>query len=318
MEKIIMNHVDKLKEKINLSSTLALEPAPQEAPEGQNKDIIINLLMNYFCPNYRLKNEGRIAVCFTGQIRTGIEVAPMMKQFFGKMYDQLDFFIYTWDTESFSPWAGHRKNINSELIVDQLIPINPNKIEKIKQIYNPISMVVDNLSEYRRTHPNGVENRAGIYNSIPPRWISAYECNKLRKKYELLCGNQYRLVLRIRFDVIFTTNYTLIKEVQYMPSNPNALYSVDRHNRFHEAVEDIAWLAPGNIIDKAIDFALHREEENTNKIDEYQDFRQYLIENQIHTRPFKNNDVYLYRDFDITNNLSPFDKPLNNDETTLE
>lgn len=276
----------------------------------------IHRLMQYFNPNYKLKNDKfRTAVCFTGQIRTGVEVAPMMKDFFGESYDSLDFFIHTWDTESFSPWAGYRK-FNDPEESRKLFPVDLKKIEKIKEIYNPINMAVDNLNEYRRTHPGGVENRTGIHHQIAPCWVSGYECNKLRKKYELFCGVKYFRVLRLRFDVIFTTKYRLIKEFEYMTNYPDALYSVDRHNRLHEAIEDIAWLSIGDTIDKAYDFVLRREE--SANIDEYLHFQQYLIENKIHARPFKNNDVYLYRDFDVVNNLSPYDKPLNNDETTLQ
>lgn len=312
-----MSHVDKLKEKLNLTKK---EILPIDAEVEVRGEDTIHMLMQYFQPNYKLKrNNHRIAVCFTGQIRTGVEVAPMMKDFFGELYNELDFFIHTWDTESFSPWAGDRSKMNADE-ARKLIPVDLKKIEKIKEIYDPIGMIVDNLSEYKRTHPGGVENRPGIHHQIAPWWISGYECNKLKKKYELLCGVQYFRVLRIRFDVIFTPKYRLIKELMYMASYPNALYSVDRHNRLHEAIEDIAWLSTGEIIDKVNDFVLNREEKSLplGAMDDYTHFQQYLIENKIYARPFKNNDVYLYRDFDVANNLSPYDKPLNNDETTLQ
>ena len=267
--------------------------------------------------NNKLRYDAnRIAVCLVGQIRTGVEVAPIMKSFFGEMYPTLDFFVHTWDTESFSPWAGWRAGHPAEL-AQQLIPINFTKIEKIKEIYNPISMVVDNLSDYRHTHPNGVEHRDQIHHQISPQFISTYECNKLRKIHEIICGRSYNTVLRLRFDIIFTPGYQLIKELQYVAEDPARFFTVDRANRLHYAVEDIAWLAQPDIFDIAVNFALERELVGSD-IDELVHFKNYLTDKKVNVSSFKNNDVYIYRDFDIENKLCPFQKPFCTTPTVLQ
>ena len=41
-----------------------------------------------------------IAVCLSGQIRTGIYAAPNIKRFIGDLWDNCDFFIHTWNVSN--------------------------------------------------------------------------------------------------------------------------------------------------------------------------------------------------------------------------
>ena len=44
-----------------------------------------------------------IAVCLSGQIRTGIYAAPNIKRFIGDLWDNCDFFIHTWNVSNEKP-----------------------------------------------------------------------------------------------------------------------------------------------------------------------------------------------------------------------
>ena len=42
----------------------------------------------------------RIAVCFSGQIRTGVQTAPNIKRYIGDLDPVCDYFVHTWDHQS--------------------------------------------------------------------------------------------------------------------------------------------------------------------------------------------------------------------------
>ena len=42
----------------------------------------------------------KIAVCFSGQIRTGVQTAPNIKRYIGDLDTVCDYFVHTWDHQS--------------------------------------------------------------------------------------------------------------------------------------------------------------------------------------------------------------------------
>ena len=60
----------------------------------------------------------KIAVCFSGQIRTGIENHPNIKEFFGKLYNDCDFFIHTWNFSEYKTYNG--SNISKKPTIEPI------------------------------------------------------------------------------------------------------------------------------------------------------------------------------------------------------
>ena len=54
----------------------------------------------------------KIAICFSGMIRTGVYAAPLIKKFIGRYYDNVDIFIHTWDISEDKLW--HSESIKSK------------------------------------------------------------------------------------------------------------------------------------------------------------------------------------------------------------
>ena len=71
----------------------------------------------------------KIAVCFSGQIRTGIQNHPNIKEFFGKLYNECDFFIHTSRFETQCLSAIECGFMNRPIIIKNIELIKTNLIE---------------------------------------------------------------------------------------------------------------------------------------------------------------------------------------------
>ncbi len=132
----------------------------------------------------------RIAICFSGQIRSALENFDNIKEFFGECFKYSDIFIHTSNINCY-------KSINCKNIFIKPKIINKSTIEKIKELYNPKHMIVDDY--------DGVGYKICELYGIQPLWYSYWKCNELKKIYEKNNNFEYDYVVKIRFD--FVANY---------------------------------------------------------------------------------------------------------------
>lgn len=111
-----------------------------------------------------MSGRKRIAVCISGQTRTGPEAANAFLSFFEK--SDFDVFFHTW---------YESKDIS----------------EKIIKLYKPRLFSIENPL------PNT------NYGSFDRMFFSMMCANDLKKDYEIKNGFRYDLVVRYRFDIIF-------------------------------------------------------------------------------------------------------------------
>ena len=77
-------------------------------------------------------------MCFSGQIRTGVESSENIKLFIGNLLPYCDIFIHTWDTDtprSITPY---------EVVFDS--DVSEYTIRDIKRIYSPKTMIVEDYA----------------------------------------------------------------------------------------------------------------------------------------------------------------------------
>jgi hypothetical protein len=225
--------------------------------------------------------SSKTAICLSGQIRTGILCAPGILEFIGAQLNICDFFIHTWDVDGYSPFDPSKlvpeNEQQKELIRNAFVPLDQQVIDSIKNIYKPVSMKVDNYSEY---------SSSKITENKIPQWWSIWESNQLKIKYEEQMNSKYKNVVRMRFDVTYGPT-TLMQELFYMANRSDYFYVSDPHNKCPDAIEDICWIAPSNIMDTACNFALERSKVT---IGEWQShMADYLQRNNIKYKQFKNN-----------------------------
>lgn len=244
--------------------------------------------------------SGRIAVCFSGQIRTGVEVALILKNYFDEMYGNIDFFIHTWTTESLSPWTTQANGDVS--VMDVHIPVDYPKFAAIRELYNPMRMIVDDYASYKKTHRQQAIQSQGACFAQLPVFMSAYEANCLKKQYEHRCKSQYGTVLKMRMDTVFRSGLTLMEELHHRALSPDTFYYVDVANKFPAAIEDMVWMSSSSIMDTAIDFEIVRSSAVC-EIDWQHHMKDYLREQGINFRPFKNNSMAICRDYHVDQEL---------------
>lgn len=251
----------------------------------------------------------RIAVCFSGQVRTGVDASPNLLRFIGELLPYTDFFVHTWDTETISKHALNGRDIS---ISENVYPLELNKIKELKNIYKPKDIKIDNVKDYSDYRANKILNENnGILASLIPMFHSIYECNQLKINYEKQNKIKYDFVIKMRFDIIFDTEHTLLSEIEHCMKDTSALYTCDYWNKLPMDVEDICWISSSTIMDIMCDFLLERETDIPMNHYTWQTHSKiYLDKFNIPVYGFKNNKLYIYREYHLEQNISPIDTHL--------
>jgi hypothetical protein len=195
----------------------------------------------------------KIAICFSGQLRTGIQTAPNIKRYIGDLAPVCDYFVHTWDHQS----PNH--------VASELIPVDKNIFSEFYKLYNPIAMTVEPYADKKA--PAGVW---GGYRVDPvtgrkviSMFESIYKSNRLKKTYEEDNGFIYDYVVRIRTDSVFHQEKTLRSDIgehfsktMTLPESDSvfmAAYHKENYNDGHK-LEDIFWIARSATMDKITEF----------------------------------------------------------------
>ena len=82
----------------------------------------------------------RIAICFSGQLRTGVWAIPAIKSFIGDLWENCDFFLHTWDSQ-------YSKNYSNKLI-ENLNSLKVLAKEKLKDNKDKITNIINEIPRY--------------------------------------------------------------------------------------------------------------------------------------------------------------------------
>jgi len=245
--------------------------------------------------------QDRIAICFSGQIRTGVENSINLLPYIGDLRNSVDIFIHTWDIETESPWS--EKNKGDVGVANLRRYVDKQAFEKLNGIYTPLELKIDNFDIYQQCHLRRVIARGETIVAQIPMFQSIWESNQLKLSHEKLSNSKYGYVFRMRMDVNFGPGRTLLEDLQFVSNKRDLFYVVDFSNKLPEAIEDLCWLSSSKIMDRACNFILERETTQTmNHIDWQHHMSRYLAEEGIKVRTFKNNTISIVRnDFIVKN-----------------
>lgn len=163
----------------------------------------------------------RIAICFNGQLRTAVHAAPQIRKWIGSLFNQCDFFIHTWDSNTYKSGqpnlekclkilaninlSNHSRNRQVE------VPVTNNELNFIKNFYKPKGFIVDcyeETSEYwvkywekNYLQQFNLKNAPGNYWN--PLYYSFYRAIEMKRAYEKLNSFTYDLVIKMRPDVSY-------------------------------------------------------------------------------------------------------------------
>lgn len=238
--------------------------------------------------------SSRIAICISGQIRTGVKNATSILNYIGDMLPMCDIFIHTWNVNSKNVNQSNNTEEEKQVVRNTFSLVDVDELEQIAEIYKPLDMRVDNFKIYQDAHFRKTLLKTRSLVIQIPMFQSIYEANKLKKQHEELCFSKYMFVVRLRFDLDFGPERSLLQDLNYIASKKDMLYFIDFMNKYPDAIEDVYWIANSDNMDIACDFALVRES-TPNKTEWQQHMKEYLNERGVKYRPFGNNSINIIR-----------------------
>jgi SAM-dependent methyltransferase len=249
----------------------------------------------------------KIAICFSGQIRTGIEASPNILRYIGDLLPNCDFFVHTWDIRTYAD-----TRLASEFTDENAIPTNtpykvdPDVFAEFHKIYKPITMTVEKFSLWLTNHR--LNNNIGIH----PLFYSVHNANKLKMEYEERLKFTYDYVIRLRPDVIFESTKSLKEDITLITDDrtfsfcsfqglvPDTIYQID----------NAMWIGSSYVIDKSCEFCMLKANAHPRNIgyDEHYWFGEWMAHGlRFNVVPMNDNKGVALRQFHIDYGLTCFD-----------
>jgi hypothetical protein len=152
----------------------------------------------------------KIAVCFSGQWRTGNYCYDNLKRFFGLLYPYCDFFIHTWD-------INKQKCYNLSNVFSKETKLTDDDINELKSKYNPKKIIIEDYNHIHntlQTYEKTAYKDVKVFDIIQPLWYSFYKSVELKKEYEKENKFEYDYVIKLRPDIIFKPNRRLVQDIE--------------------------------------------------------------------------------------------------------
>lgn len=263
----------------------------------------------------------RIALCFSGQNRTGHVTADNIKRYIGSLLPVCDVFAHFWDSETRGTGYANREgavSTNEEWHSPK--KSNHDKFTEFYSHWAPRSIVVE---EYD-LQPNRPKWGGRRWDPIAQKWHvsmwrSLYEANKLKQDYAQKNQITYDITVRLRSDIVFGASKSLEEDIQLIKSHNMFLFG-DHYGIWPihgmGRVEDILWIGPGKLMDQISTYYACYSNTVSN-IDNpqqpgYQDWQWHganWIVNQLgyQFRPLEDNTMRIYTEQDIESKIDPMD-----------
>lgn len=246
----------------------------------------------------------RVAICFSGQLRTGIQCSESILNYIGEVLPYTDFFVHTWDIEStaFCEIVEHPKYattadrpIREEIEKIPFEFLDKSKIDNFVKIYKPKSIKIDNQKNYFE------KNTKADICGLPPIYWTFYESNKLKKEYEIKNNFVYDLVIHLRPDIAFDSNRKLKNDIETIDLESNNLYvyrwDIKNVPEADIKIEDVHFFGNSKVMDSATKFIEWETENFYNQIDRQILHFNYVKQNDINIITEIKKDFIVYRYF---------------------
>jgi hypothetical protein len=219
----------------------------------------------------------KIAVCFHGQMRTGVKASKSIKNFLGDLFDSIDFYTHTWDVNT------TRMPLNLVGYEPPTTFLIPQDHEEFKKIYQPINYYV----ECQKDFWDRIMNMHGSSGDLVHLWHSAYHSNQFKRTFEEANKINYDYVIRLRPDCIFPPDRRLADDLEEVSKNPSKYYIL-------QLFGDSYQIATSKIMDTACNFYLHGNFYGKH-FWPMPAFEQYMKENNIEVCRFQDNRATILR-----------------------
>jgi len=262
----------------------------------------------------------RIALCFSGQNRTGHVTADNIKRYVGDLLPDCDVFAHFWDSETRGTGYANREGaVSTNAEWHSPKTTNPEKNVEFYRQWAPRTMMVE---EYD-LQPNRPKWGGRRWDPVEGKWQvsmwrSVYEANKLKMNYAQKNQIVYDYTVRLRSDLVFDAGKNLADDIKLLEDTTRSMLFGDHYAIWpiHQMtrIEDIFWIAPSHIMDQVSTY--YSAYTNTvSNIDDphqpgYQDWQWHnaaWITQSLGWEfyPLKNNIMRIYTEQDIEAGIDP-------------
>lgn len=263
----------------------------------------------------------RIALCFSGQNRTGHATADNIKRYIGDLLPHCDVFAHFWDSETRGTGYANRVGaVSTDAEWHTAKKSNPEKNVEFFRAWAPRIIMIEEYDLQptkstwggRRWDP--VEGKWHV-----SMWRSLWEANKLKRDYAQKNQIVYDYTVRLRSDLVFGADKRLADDLKLI-AHENMFVFGDHYGIWPihglGRVEDILWIGPSKLMDQiSTYYACYTN--TVSNIDDphspgYQDWQWHSanwIVNQLGYQflPLADNTMRIYTEQDIELKIDPLD-----------
>jgi hypothetical protein len=169
--------------------------------------------------------------------------APNIKRFVGAAYNDVDFFIHTWDINQYKRYGSpdritppaHRPDI--PIVFPEATYLTVEDLESYRMLYNPVSMEVESYNAFEEVCMTPGRKRDPLDLSMFYSWRRSV---LLCAEHSAKTGKVYDVVLKMRPDLIYASYRRLHAELSRYTRSSNLFY-VDNYS--DTAFEDVFWMS---------------------------------------------------------------------------
>lgn len=197
----------------------------------------------------------KIAICFSGMVRTGVEAQSSIKNFIGELWDSCDFFIHTWNLDYHNVLTGESPEHFGQ--VHPTTELDISKLKQLESVYNMRSSEIDDYWATMNSLSSLFQNYVKSDQWIIPWFYSWHKSILLKKKHEAMNSFKYDVVVKLRPDVIFNNKLRLKDYIDSLNKDDFGINMIadDWGNMI---ADDIVFVSSGDIHDRVSDWWIHR------------------------------------------------------------
>ncbi len=263
----------------------------------------------------------RIALCFSGQNRTGHVTADNIKRYVGDLLPNCDVFAHFWDSETRGTGYANRLGaVSTDAEWHSPQTTNPEKNVEFYRAWLPRTIMVEeydlqpNKSTWGGRRWDPVESKWHV-----SMWRSLWEANKLKMDYAQKNQIIYDYTVRLRSDLVFGADKRLADDLTLI-THENMFVFGDHYGIWPihglGRIEDILWIGPSKLMDQISTYYACYTNTVTNIDDPrspgYQDWQWHSanwIVNQLGYQfmPLADNTMRIYTEQDIELKINALD-----------
>jgi|TARA_B110000503_G_C7005902_1_gene353567 hypothetical protein len=261
----------------------------------------------------------KIALCFSGQNRTGHVTADNIKRYVGDLLPDCDVFAHFWDSETRG--TGYANRIGAVSTDTEWHSPKLSDHEKFVEFYRQWAPRTIMVEEYD-LQPNRPKWGGRRFDPVEQKWHvsmwrSLYEANKLKQDYAQKNQITYDYTVRLRSDLVFDAGKSLAEDLALI-QNPNMFLFGDHYAIWPihgmGRIEDILWIGPSKLMDQISTYYATYTNTVTNIDDPhqpgYQDWQWHSanwVVNQLGYQFYalQNNQMRIYTEQDIDDSIDP-------------